>query len=357
MNGKVHIEIVELDERDLATKHIEAGGPIAAAVELLGHGNVAVVRVRPATAVKQVAITRAERALAAIRRGLIEKHSLPVEAYVELDEESYGTPVAPFRDRRFLLPHHDGGHRSFLTPSRLDYPDFDPGERAFSASVYWRRHSHKMYQGFLITNVGARPGTTFYYNTLTLLWDAFVHRHARVPSSLSELAKFSLENLRRSSKSQTIHGSRYVTLGALLGSPHIEHHVMPSGPRAESELWPAQYIQLPALCELADQCPCGSCQGPGERLLCHACMETLAKTWPEFRAEYETSVGGELYDLLIGNNLTQLHAADSSRTRTVLPLCIVVDNADGDAYERWLASQWREWFALAQREEKASPAV
>src|SRR5213080_1083464 len=120
MNRKAHIEIVEVDERDLATKHIEADGPIAAAVELLGRGDVAVLRVVPTTAVKQVAITRAECALAAIRRGLIEKHSLPAKAYVELDEESYGTPVAPFRDRRFLLPHQDGGHCSFLTPSRLD---------------------------------------------------------------------------------------------------------------------------------------------------------------------------------------------------------------------------------------------
>ena len=86
-------------------------------------------------------------------------------------------------------------------------------------------------------------------------------------------------------------------------------------------------------------------------------MNTLGKTWPEFQAEYETSVVGELHDLLIGNNLTQLHAADSSTTRTVLPMCIVVDNADGDAYERWLATQWREWFALSQTEEQVSLVV
>lgn len=30
MNRKAHIEIVEVDERDLSTKHIEADGPIAA---------------------------------------------------------------------------------------------------------------------------------------------------------------------------------------------------------------------------------------------------------------------------------------------------------------------------------------
>ncbi|HEX8130980.1 MAG TPA: hypothetical protein VF527_17900 [Pyrinomonadaceae bacterium] len=345
MIRKPRIEMFELEETDVAPGRVESAAPIIRAAELLAGGGVAGLRIHPAGASKQVAITRAETALAAVTRVLVERYGLPPEAYVEVDEESYGTPVAPFRDRRFLLPHQDGGHCSFLTPSRLDYPDLHPDERVYSETVYWKRPSHKLYQGFLITNTGTQPGVTYYYNTLTLLRDAFLHRHGRAPEDISELARFNVENLRHSKKNQAIHGSRYVTLGALLGSPELAHHVMPSGPRAESELWPVQYISLPVLSEMADRCPCGACRGTGEKLFCHACVGTLGRTWPEFRRDYESAVIGERHDLLIGNNLTQLHAADSHASRTIRPMCIVSDRAEGEAYERWLAAQWRAWDA------------
>jgi len=311
---------------------------------VLAQGNVLALRINPPATTKEVAVSRARSALIAIAQVLMERHDLPAEAYVEVDDESWGTPVAPFRDRRFLLPHHDGGHCSFLTPSRLDYADLDPSERVFSATVYWKRPSHKVYQGFLVLNPGVPPGQTHYYNTLTLLWDAFSYRHCRAPASLAELAAFAVENVRRSKENQATHGSRYLTLGALLGSRDFAHHVMPSGPRAESELWPAQYIALPALCEMVDRCPCGTCDGPGARVFCHACAHTLGRVWPEFQREYEVTVVGAPYDVLIGNNLTQLHAAESSSSRTIRPLCIVLDRPEGDAYEKWLARQWRIWY-------------
>jgi hypothetical protein len=357
MNRKLLVEVIELESSALATPRAGAFGPIKAAAELLAEGGVAVLRIFPKTPVKQVAITRADSALRAITSALVENHDLPSEAYVELDEESYGTPVAPFKQKRFLLPHQDGGHCSFLTPSRLDYQELTAGERVFSTSVYFKRPSHKLYQGFLITNPGAPPGCTYYYSSLALLWDAFCYRHSRVPISLYELAEFNVQNARRSMANQSIHGSRYLTFGAMLGSSQLEHHVMPSGPRAESELWPGQYARLPKLCEMTDQCPCGLCEGPGERLLCHACLHTLGKTWPQVHFEYEASVVGELHDLLIGNNLTQLHAADSNISRTILPMCIVTVNAGGDAYERWIGRQWRQWYALVQSEERVALIV
>jgi len=354
MNRKPAAEIIEFNEGDVATASPGTSGPIAAAADLLARGEVAVLRVFPKTDNKQIAIARAESLLAAVTRVLIEDHGLPIHAYAELDDESYGTPVAPFREKRFLLPHHDGGHCSFLSPSRLDYSDFAASERVFSTSVYWKRPSHKLYQGFLITNPGIPAGVTWYYSTLTLLWDAFAYRYGRPATGTRELAHFNVENIRRSKENQSIHGCRYLALGALLGSTQLEHHVMPSGPRAESELWPGQYACLPALCEMTDRCPCGLCEGPGERLLCHTCMHTLGKSWPEVHAEYATRVVGELHDALIGNNLTQLHAADSNASRTILPLCIVTDQALGDAYERWLAKQWQQWYAGAEREEHAA---
>jgi hypothetical protein len=343
VDRKPFAEVIKLGERDLVEARAQTA-PVIRAASVLDRGGVAILRFDPRIAAKQVAIACGEAALTAVRNALVERHDLPAETYVELDAESYGTPVAPFTDRRFLLPHQDGGHCSFLTPSRLDQPDLDPRERVFSSTVYWKRPSHKIYQGFLITNAGDPPGTTYYYNTLTLLWDAFIHRHGRPPASLAELAIFSMENLRRSKENQSIHCSRYVTLGAMLGSLELAHHVMPSGPRAESELWPAQYIRLPAVCEMADRCPCGSCRGPGERLFCHACAHTLGRTWQEFRRDYEVAVVGDHHDLLIGNNLTQLHAADSHASRTIRPMCIVSDRAEGEGYERWLAAQWRAWW-------------
>lgn len=349
-------ELIELEELYLAPGCAELAAPIARAANKLARGCVVVLRIYPISGSKRVAVARAQTALVAIMRILVERHTLPPEAYIELDDESRGTPVAPFKDRRFLLPHQDGGHCSFLMPSRLDYPDLRPSERVFSDTFYWKRPSHKIYQGFLITNPGEQPGITYYYNALTLLWDAFVHRHDRAPTSLSELARFNVENLRRSKDNQATHRSRYVTLGALLNSPELAHHVMPSGPRAESELWPAQYISLPELCEMVDRCPCGDCRGPGARLFCHTCSHTLGRSWPEFRREYELAVIGERHDLLIGNNLTQLHAADSHISRTIIPMCIVLDRPEGDAYERWLAAQWRVWYAPSRNEKRDAEA-
>ena len=344
MRRKPIATLVEIDEHDIAAGGGASHPAIARAAAVLAGGGVLWLRITPGALEKAAAMVRARAALAAIATELRERHGLPPDAYVEVDEESHGTPVAPFRNGRFLLPHQDGGHCSFLTPSRLDCPELDSADRVFSSTVYWKRPSHKMFQGFIITNPGDPPGETYYYNALTLLSDAYLRRHHRAPE-VSELAAFNLQNILNSRREQPRHGSRYLTLGGLLGSPAIEHHIMPSGPRAESELWPAQYMALPGLCELADRCPCGMCQEPGARLLCHTSTETLGRTWPEFRRDYEVCVVGERYDLLVGNNLTQLHAACSSVSRTIRPMCIVIDRPEGEPYERWLADQWRTWYS------------
>jgi hypothetical protein len=77
-------------------------------------------------------------------------------------------------------------------------------------------------------------------------------------------------------------------------------------------------------------------------------MQTLGATWPEVRARYETAVVAERHDLLMANNLTLYHAADSVPSRTIVPMCIVTTRAEGVAYEGWLAGQWRVG-ALADR--------
>jgi hypothetical protein len=333
--------LLEIDADDLGPEGTL--GPLALdqAIDGLAMRQVIALRLHPTETAKAEAIVRAERVVEQIRLGLVVRHLLPGTSYVEVDAESHGVPVAPFRDRRFLLPHQDGGHCSFLTPSRLDCSDMRPEERLYSSSIYWRRPSHKMYQGFLVTNPGASIGATYYYDALALLAEAFACLHGRRPSSVPELARFELENLRKSKALQWCHGSRYFTLGAFLGSKEAAHHVSPSGPRAESEFWPAQYLHIPKLVDLADNCPCGICDGPGARLLCDACCRTLGRTWPQVRSTYETAVVAERHDLLLASNLTLYHAAESHSSRTLVPLSIVTDAPEGPAYERWLAAQWR----------------
>jgi hypothetical protein len=335
------VRLIEIDARQLQPLDECVPPPLVQAADCLAAAEVVTVRFHPRALPKAVVVQHAEVALCGIRRVLVERHALPDAAYVEIDDESRGVPVAPFHKRRFLLPHQDGGHCSFLTPSQLHCPDLLPEDRLFSSSVYWRRPSHKMYQGFLVTRTGEPAGETYYYNAVGLLRLAYARRHGRLPVNISQLARFCLENIRQSKALQPIHASRYLVLGALLGSPEPAHHTLPSGPRAESEFWPAQYTNIPGLSELADTCPCGVCDGPGARLICNALDRTLGLSWPRVRFEYEARVTAGVHDLLLANNLTFFHAAESQATRTIVPMCIVVQDPSGVAYERWLAEQWQ----------------
>lgn len=339
---------IEVDADDFPSGDRKVVGATEESASALARGEVVIIPAHPSGTAKGRAVRRAGNILRALHRHLVREWALPRDSGVELDAESRGVPVAPFRSRRFLLPHQDGGHCSFLTPSRDDCADLSPAERVYSSSVYWRRPSHKMYQGFLVTRPGEPLGTTYYYDALAMLGDAFLHQLGRPPASTGELAAFALRNLRRSRELQPLHGSRYLTLGAFLGAREPAHHVSPSGPRAESEFWPAQYLSLPNLAALADECPCGACDGPGARLFCHACLETLGLNWRQVRARYETAIVAARHDLVIANNLTLFHAADSDALRTLVPMCIVTSRVEGQAYERWLARQWRVRPAMSE---------
>lgn len=289
-------------------------------------------------------IVRAKVTMAAVTELLKERHALPADAYVEVDEESYGTPTAPEGRSRFLLPHQDGAHSSFLTPRAANDEHGITATRVFSNTVYFKRPSHKMYQGFLITHPGSFPGETYYYDLIAMLYDAYLRSTGRPAHDVKELEGFLGDNIARSLALAEVHRSRYLTIGSLLGSDHPAHHVLPSGPRAESELWPEQYASIPDIWRLVEACPCGACDGPGSRLICHGFMATLGLTWPQARARYEAAVTGDRGDLLIGNNLTQKHAAFSARDRQICPICVVVDTPIGPEYEAWLEEQWTQGF-------------
>jgi hypothetical protein len=179
MRKKPLVELVTVDG-------VSSTGPLLKAASVLAGGDVLQLRLAQLPRSKPAIVAQAEAVLNQIVALLKHHHGLPFTAYVEMDEESYGTPVAPFRRSRFLLPHQDGGHSSFLTPSRLDSPELQPRERIFSSSVYWKRPSHKIFQGFVITSPGEPTGGTYYYRVLTMLEDAFIRAHGCEPSGISE---------------------------------------------------------------------------------------------------------------------------------------------------------------------------
>ena len=332
---------------EVLTVPVSADGSLEEAAAHLAGGGSVTFRLRDAAEDPSSGelIARANRTLAAVTAILKDRHALPPEAYVEVDEESYGTPTAPEGRSRFLLPHQDGAHSSFLTPRAANDRHGITRDRVYSNTVFFKRPSHKMYQGFLITRPGAFPGETYYYDLIAMLHDAFARRTGRGPADVTELEAFLGDNIARSLALADVHRSRYLTVGSLLGSEDPAHHVLPSGPRAESELWPEQYASIPDVWRQVEACPCGDCSGPGARLMCHGIMATLGLSWPQARARYESAVTGVRGDLLIGNNLTQKHAAFSSRDRQICPVCIVVDTPIGAAYESWLEQQWTQGFA------------
>lgn len=290
-------------------------------------------------------VARARNVLRAVKGIMEREHRLPADAYVEVDEESYGTPTAPGNESRFLLPHQDGGHASFPSPREINDSHGISRTRVFSKTVFFKRHSHKMYQGFLITEPGSFPGETYYYNVVAMLFGAYVHKFSRRPENVEELERFLGANIARSLEHADTHRSRYLTLSAMLGSEDLAHHVITSGPRAESEFWPEQYAHLPQLWDQVTGCPCGSCEGPGGRAMCHGLTQALGLSWPATRIAYETTVVGQRGDLLLGNNLFQMHAAFSAPDRRICPVCIVLDAPTGPAYEEWLEAQWTGAFA------------
>src|SRR5205814_126955 len=85
--------------------------------------------------------------LALVRRGA------PDTLRVERDEpqisNAWGADAA-----RTLLPHHDSAHLSYLTPSTYDVPEWNPSMRSFGRAGFTQTLSHKLYQGFFVTDPG-----------------------------------------------------------------------------------------------------------------------------------------------------------------------------------------------------------
>jgi hypothetical protein len=266
----------------------------------------------------------------------------PADLYVEIDRHQV-TEVPPGHTTRRLLPHHDGGHCSFLSPSRKDLPDWPVEHRICSTAGFATTHAHKLLQGFFIEEAGARDASTPYYDWRAILRDAYRYQGGQ-PSPATEptrLAAWLGDNITYSASIRHIHHCGYLSIPAALGARPAVYHLTPPGPRAESDFAPEAYEWFPELHELTRDCACGSCEGEGGRHFCNGLKLTTGLSWPEFQRTYEERVISSKFDLVVGNNLTLLHAGmGGSAERLIQPMCVVIDHPAGEEYEAWL---WRLW--------------
>lgn len=243
---------------------------------------------------------------------------------------------------RTLLPHHDGQHCSYLTPSVEDDPGWNPAWREFGSSGYTTTPAHKMYQGIFLPSTGDGLSVTTYYDWVGVIHDVLARRGLTdAEQPVAGAARWLGRNLRTALDAQPDHRCPYPSLAGMLGVTGplwngISFH------HAEAELSPEIRRRHPEAIPLAQQCCCGSCEGETARLFCHQVTVATGMTWSQFRSRWEVLAPGEHCDLLFGHNLTMLHGGwAGGGARIIEPLCLVVDEPRGPEYERWLAASWR----------------
>jgi hypothetical protein len=268
----------------------------------------------------------------------------PTALRLEIDHPQT-TYVPEWAMTRTLLPHHDGQHCSFLTPSRQDVPDFDPSWRTFGDRGYTTTPAHKLYQGIFIADPGEGLSVTTYYDLLSLIDDTRPGGDGRrgpvSNTAVTAAARWLDGNLARARELQVDHGCVYPSLGAVLGSPEEAFHAL-SFHHAERALSAAQFARYPQLRDLVSKCPCDECDGDVARVYCHMLVAVTGLDWPQFRHKYEVLAPTERFDIVLGDNITLMHGGwAGGRARLLEPLCMVLDVPAGDGYESWLAQAWR----------------
>ncbi len=265
--------------------------------------------------------------LEAFRREAIGAQALPRATFVAAGSPE-STVVPEGESVRSLLPHHDGGRSSFLTPSALHEPHWRGDWRAKVSDP----PSHKLYQGFLILDPGAPGAQTAYYPWVRIIAHAYERRVGQA-ASLPELARWYGANLHGMVAGQGVADAPYVSLIRALGSVD-----------ERQSLQPLHAVHEPLVTNILDgtdrPCKCG-CRWPAERAWCMGLRETLGMSWRAVRDRWQTLVGGRRRDLVLGHNLIAVHAGfGGSVERRLLPLSIALATPRGDEYERWLARAW-----------------
>ncbi|NWL34714.1 hypothetical protein [Paenarthrobacter nitroguajacolicus] len=277
----------------------------------------------------------AEQIMRALASSMIQSGA-PSELYVEVDlpQTTIMPSEAPTRN---MLMHHDGQHSSYLTPSRELVEDWQEDERVFSATGFTTTHTHKLYQGIFISDPGQGLSVTPHVDLVRVVMDAAARQGCIGVESAS---RWYAANLRSAVRERPLHGSNYPTLAGMLGVGTTSLRGTPLI-REEAPVPLEHRLLFPDLEPLIAQCPCGQCLGETLRLFCHVVYQGLGLSASDFKAEYETCLVSEQFDLLVTNNIGSMHAGrEGGSSRVLHPFYLTVPRPGGDAYERWLHNTW-----------------
>ncbi|WP_392714270.1 hypothetical protein [Rhizobium ruizarguesonis] len=255
----------------------------------------------------------------AIARALIKRWGLE-QMFVEFDKPQT-TQVFNGKSLRTLLPHHDGGNSSFLTPSRCELENWRPSDRRTFPSVISTTRTHKLYQGFVVRAVGQGHSLTPYYDVVSLLKLAFQHRTGREPPSLHALVEFCAGNLRHSLSIIRQAGGGYVQLGPLLGitDPRrvlVNLHNIDAPLYDEDRAFFSQDFRA----------------GQPEALSVFDAIvaEATGIGWQSLRERTERCLKSDANDIVLGHNIALMHGGlCGGEDRVLDPVCFVMADAEG----------------------------
>lgn len=253
-----------------------------------------------------------------------------VDGFAARAGAAFGLDVATELDRpqrcdlppgatRTLLPHHDGGHCSYLTaPATTGAAP----PRSLANDRYTTTDQHKIYQGLLLREAGDAMSLTSYFDLVALLVDAWTHQHGRRPALPALLAWYQANV---TAAIERAGATGYLPIGAQLGA---------TGAARDAAIHHHDGVH-----DIA-----------GERHDAAALAEQLARTalgvgFAELMQRHAVLAPAETGDLLVGHNLFAWHGGvEGGRGREILPIC-VTSPPRGAAYERWLALHWERFFA------------
>jgi hypothetical protein len=235
---------------------------------------------------------------------------------------------------RVLLPHHDGG-----SVTRLETPD---------ATRLLDRVERKAYAAFVVVDTGTGPSTTTFYPIVPMVRRAMVPTGVDAAPNLSDAYRWFDGNRRRFAETKRRYGieGRYLTLPRALGA-HTPALIVLDRNEGHDDLTADEVALFPHLATMRAGCPCGTCRGEVTRVYCHGLNEAMGLSWPQVRAEYESPVSAERWDLVLWNNVFLQHGAVGGGTNRTLMHAYLVWQGPGREYAAWTAGLWAQhWNRL-----------
>jgi hypothetical protein len=311
---------------------------VADALDRLPHG--VVIPIGDTGMDDDTAAVVAHEAVDAITAALRQRWFL--EALVPEYDKPQASIVAAGRRTRTLLPHHDGGNSSYLTPSRLDVPDWSTDDRRTFPPNITTTRMHKLYQGFHVREVGEGESLTPYYELVGILIFALMHQSRAASVPMATLYRACAKNLRRAIEMIRRWGGGYIQLAALLGARDPKY-ILINCHNPDDAFSAAELSAFPEIRKLSYDG-----RTPIQRLFEEMIEESTGLSWLSLRERTELCVNTKRNDLVLGHNILLMHGGLGGGSMRVLdPICIVLPYPEGEAYERWLSFAWTTSYQRA----------